>query len=370
MNKENKIRVIVSGGGTGGHIFPALSIAQEVKDRFPDAEILFVGAEGRMEMERVPAAGYKIIGLPVRGLKRKLTLENIKVIRDFIKSRRLAKKIIIDFKPDAVVGVGGYASAPIVHAASRLKIPVLLQEQNSYAGVSNKILSKKATAICVAYDGMEKYFPAEKVINTGNPVRKFEIDNKLYDEALKHFKFKKGVPVLFIMGGSLGARTINLAIKKNFSTILESNIQILWQTGKFYYKDILDEFGDSLPPNVRILDFVSRMDLAYNIADLIVSRAGALSLSEICLVGKPSILIPSPNVAEDHQTKNALALEQKKAAIMVKDNEAKEKLVTKVLNLINDKKQLKELSENAKKLAKPDAASSIVNELLKMIKET
>lgn len=369
MNKENNIRIIVSGGGTGGHIFPALSIAQEIKDRFPKADILFVGAEGRMEMERVPAAGFKIVGLPVRGLKRKITFENIKVILDYLKSRRLAKKIITDFKPDAVVGVGGYASAPVVHAASKLKIPALLQEQNSHAGVSNKMLAKKASVICVAYGGMEKYFPAKKIINTGNPVRKIEISDKLHEEALKHFKLKKGVPVLFIMGGSLGAGTVNLAMKKNIEILADSNVQVLWQTGKYYYQGILDELAGKLPANVQVLDFVSRMDLAYNAADLVISRAGALSLSEICVVGKPSILIPSPNVAEDHQTKNALALVQKDAAVMIKDSEAEDKLVSQALQLIEDKEQLKELSENAKKLAKPDATSGIVDELLKLIKE-
>lgn len=367
MDPKNNLKVIISGGGTGGHIFPALSIAGEIKERIPDAELLFVGALGRMEMERIPSAGYKIIGLPVRGLKRKFTFENVKVLSDFLKSRKKAKAILKDFCPDVVVGVGGYASAPVLNAAAKMKIPALLQEQNSYAGVTNKMLAKKASVICVAYDNMERYFPAEKIVKTGNPVRKIDIDDKLKREAIEYFNLKPDKPVLFIMGGSLGAGTINQSLLKHIDLLAASNLEVIWQTGKYYYDDIKQQLLENPPENVKILDFVSRMDLAYNAADLIVSRAGALSLSEICLVGKPSLLVPSPNVAEDHQTKNALALVERNAAIMIKDSEAGEKLVDTACKLILEKGKLKELSENALKLAKPNATSGIVDELLKLI---
>ncbi len=367
MRADKKIKVIISGGGTGGHIFPALSIAGGLKERYPDTEILFVGAEGRMEMERVPKAGYKIIGLPVRGLKRKITLENIKVLIDFLKSRKKAKMIISEFRPDVVVGVGGYASAPVLNAASKMKIPCLIQEQNSYAGFTNKMLSKKASVICVAYDNMERYFPSEKIIKTGNPVRKIEIRENLKQRALKQFALQPEKPVLFIMGGSLGARTINQSLLENIDSLAQTNIEVIWQTGKYYYQKIKDQLKNKKLSNIHILDFISRMDLAYNAADLIISRAGALSLSEICLVGKPAILVPSPNVAEDHQTKNAMALVKKNAAMMVKDSEAVDKLVDLAIKLILDKKRLKELSDNARMLAEPDATTKIVNELVKLI---
>ena len=367
MGKNNNIRLIVSGGGTGGHIFPALSIANEVKERYPDSEILFVGAEGRMEMERVPAAGYKIVGLPVRGLKRKLTLENIKVLFDFLKSRRLARKLIKEFKPDAVVGVGGYASAPVLNAASKMKIPCLLQEQNSYAGITNKMLAKKVASICVAYDGMERFFPAGKIIKTGNPVRKIEINDSLKKEAFKHFGLKPDQPVLFVMGGSLGARTMNESMLKNIDLISDAGVQVLWQTGKYYYKGIQDRLKGKRIEEIHVMDFVTRMDLAYNASDLVISRAGALSLSELCLVGKPSILVPSPNVAEDHQTQNALALVKENAALMVKDVDASEALISLALEAIKNKDKIKELSANALKLAKPNATATIVEELLKII---
>lgn len=366
MKTDKKIKVIISGGGTGGHIFPALSIADELKTRYPEVEILFVGAEGRMEMERVPNAGYKIIGLPVRGLKRKITLDNIKVLKDFLRSRKKAQSILREFKPDAVVGVGGYASAPVLNAASKIKIPCLIQEQNSYAGMTNKMLSKKASVICVAYDNMERYFPAEKIIKTGNPVRKIDINAKLREEAIKYFGLESKKQVLFIMGGSLGARTINQSLLKHIDLLVQTDIEVIWQTGKYYYKEIKEQLITRKLHNIHILDFVSRMDLAYNIADLIISRAGALSLSEICLVGKPSILVPSPNVAEDHQTKNALALVEKDAALMTKDYEAENNLVKMAIDLISDKNQLQKLSVNAKKLAEPEATSKIVDELIKL----
>lgn len=366
-NKEN-IRVIISGGGTGGHIFPALSIADEIKRQMPNAEILFVGALGRMEMERVPAAGYKIIGLPVQGLKRKLTIENFKVLADFIKSQKMAKRIIKDFKPDLAVGVGGYASAPVLSAASKMGVPCLLQEQNSYAGVTNKMLAKKVSVICVAYDNLERFFPAEKIINTGNPVREIAVNNKLKTEAKAHFNITSDNPVLFIMGGSLGAKTLNNSIVNSLETLAKSNVEVLWQTGKYYHKTLKEELEEKLPENIKMLDFISRMDLAYNVADLFISRAGALSLSELCLVGKPSILVPSPNVAEDHQTKNAMALVEAGAALMVKDAEAEQDLITQALKLMTEQEKLKELGKNALKLAKPEATKTIVHEALKLIK--
>jgi UDP-N-acetylglucosamine--N-acetylmuramyl-(pentapeptide) pyrophosphoryl-undecaprenol N-acetylglucosamine transferase len=366
---KNKLRILISGGGTGGHIFPALSIADEIKRREPDVEILFVGADNRMEMERVPAAGYKIIGLPVRGLIRKLSFENIRVIRDFLKSQRLAKRIIKDFKPNIAVGVGGYASAPVLRAASGMGVPCLLQEQNSYAGVTNKLLSKKAQKICVAYENMERYFPGEKIINTGNPVRNITIEEKLKAEAKAHFNIKTDHPVLFIMGGSLGARTINNAILDGVDKLAAEPIEIIWQTGKFYIQNIQEKLKGKNLPNIHVMDFVSRMDLAYNIANLVVSRAGALSLSELCLVGKPSVLVPSPNVAEDHQTKNALALVQAGASEMVTDIDAGRDLINRSLALLNNGSKLVELGNNAKKLAKPDATKSIVDEVFKLIQQ-
>jgi UDP-N-acetylglucosamine--N-acetylmuramyl-(pentapeptide) pyrophosphoryl-undecaprenol N-acetylglucosamine transferase len=368
MTNRNNIKVIIGGGGTGGHIFPALSIADEIKRRYADAQILFVGANDRMEMERVPAAGYEIIGLPVRGLKRKLSFENIGILADFFKSAGMAKKIILDFKPDVAVGVGGYASAPVIRAASRLGIPCLLQEQNSYAGVTNRLLSKKASVICVAYENMHRYFPADKIRYTGNPVRKIEMDPQRIDEARIHFNIKSESPVLFIMGGSLGARTLNNAVLKNLESIQNSKIEILWQTGKYYYNSISKELSGKLPANVHMLDFVARMDLAYNLSDLIISRAGALSLSELCLVGKPSILVPSPNVAEDHQTKNALALVNCGAAKMISDNEAEERLIAMAFELLSQKSELENLGSNALKQAKPNATATIVDEVIKLIK--
>lgn len=365
---HKKLRILVSGGGTGGHIFPALSIADELKKRLPDAEFLFVGADNRMEMERVPAAGYQIIGLPVRGLIRKLTFENVRVLLDFFKSQRKAKQIVKEFKPNVAIGVGGYASAPVLRAASTLGVPCLLQEQNSYAGVTNKMLSKKASKICVAYDNMERFFPASKILNTGNPVRDIKITTALKEEAKAHFGVETNNPVLFIMGGSLGARTINQALLANIDKLASENIEIIWQTGKYYYKNILAETKGMALKNIKIMDFVSRMDLAYNLSDLVISRAGALSLSELCLVGKPSLLVPSPNVSEDHQTKNAQALVKAGAAEMVKDVEAKELLIDKALALLTDGDRLKSFGENALKIAKPHATATIADEVLKLIK--
>ncbi len=373
MAKEKKqeqsrsTKFIISGGGTGGHIFPAISIANAIKNQLPDAEILFVGALGRMEMERVPAAGYPIKGLPVSGFDRKNMLKNLKVLWNLQQSIRQARRIVKEFKPDAAVGVGGYASAPVLKAASAMGVATVLQEQNSYAGVTNKLLAKKAALICVAYEGMECFFPKEKILLTGNPVRQdlLSIAPKT-KEAYEFFNFDPNKKTLLIVGGSLGARTINQSIIAHLDKLTDSGIQILWQTGKFYIDGAREAAASSTSPNLLVTDFVSRMDYAYSIADLVVSRAGASSISEICLLGKPVILVPSPNVAEDHQTQNALALLRKEAAIMIKDSEAGEKLVDKALEILSDDTTLKKLSVNVKKLAQENSADRIATEIIKL----
>ncbi|NDV47568.1 undecaprenyldiphospho-muramoylpentapeptide beta-N-acetylglucosaminyltransferase [Paludibacter sp. 221] len=361
-------RFIISGGGTGGHIFPAISIANALKAKYPDAEFLFVGALGRMEMERVPQAGYKIEGLPVRGFDRKNMLKNVKVLIDLFKSTRKARKIVKKFKPQVAIGVGGYASAPTLRAASAYGIPTLLQEQNSYAGVTNKLLAKKASCICVAYEGMERFFPKEKIVLTGNPVRQdlFNVPPKA-EEAYRFFGLNPQKKTLLIVGGSLGARTINQSIIAHLKELCESGIQVIWQTGKFYIEEAKKAAEPYASAELIVTDFVSRMDYAYSVADLVISRAGASSISELCLLQKPVILVPSPNVAEDHQTKNALALSEKNAAVLIKDNEAKEKLVPEALELINNEKGLKNLSSNIIKLAQKDSASRIAEEVIKLI---
>ncbi|MBI9055560.1 MAG: undecaprenyldiphospho-muramoylpentapeptide beta-N-acetylglucosaminyltransferase [Bacteroidales bacterium] len=366
MKQKNK-NIIISGGGTGGHIFPAISIANAIKEIEPETNILFVGALGKIEMDKVPAAGYKIIGLPVAGLQRRLTVKNISFIFKLISSLRKSKKIIKDFKPNVVVGVGGYASGPVLRMANKKGIPTLIQEQNSYAGITNKLLAKKAQKICVAYEGMERYFPQEKIILTGNPVRQDlleKIGNK--DEAISHFDLDKNKKTILVVGGSLGARTINESIIGDIAKIGNSEFQILWQTGKYYYDDAKKSAAETKFENVKVLDFITRMDLAYSVADIIISRAGAGTISELCLVGKPVILIPSPNVAEDHQTKNAMALSNKNAAIMIKDIEAREKLIDAALGLLNNQEQLKSLSENIKGMALRDSAKIIAEEVLKL----
>lgn len=354
-------KIIISGGGTGGHIFPAISIANAIKKQLPDAEILFVGAVGRMEMERVPAAGYPIEGLPVSGLDRKNILKNIKVLWNLQKSIRLARKIIKNFKPDAAVGVGGYASAPTLRAASSFGVPTFLQEQNSYAGVTNKMLAEKASAICVAYDGMENFFPKDKIIKTGNPVRQdlFNVPAKA-KEAYDFFGLLPEKKTLLIVGGSLGARTINQSVHSGLKKLSKSGIQIIWQTGKFFTPPALEGLGEAI-------QFISRMDYAYSVADLVISRAGASSISELCLLAKPVILVPSPNVAEDHQTKNAMALVDKEAAVLVKDADAPSSLIDSALKLINNDEKLQELSENIALLAEPNSADRIANVILKAI---
>lgn len=361
------MKVLISGGGTGGHIFPAVSIANALREKYPDCEILFVGAESRMEMERVPAAGYNIVGLPIRGFDRKHILKNVSVLIDLFKSMRKAKKIIRDFQPDVAVGVGGYASGAAMKVAARMGVPVLLQEQNGFAGVTNKLLKNDAKKICVAYEGMEKFFPAEKIVLTGNPVRQ-NLAGGDKTEALKEFGFSADKKVLLIIGGSLGARTINNSVIAHLSEIAESGVQVLWQTGKGYIEAARKAAEPFMSERLVVTDFVGRMDLAYAMADLVISRAGASSISELCLLGKPSILVPSPNVAEDHQTHNAMALVNKDAAVLVKDVDADKDLISTALTLINDEAKLNELSNNTKKLAQFDSANRIADEVVNLIK--
>lgn len=371
MNKYRKIRAIISGGGTGGHIFPALSIANKLKELNPETEILFVGAEGRMEMEKVPAAGYRIKGLPVAGLQRKLTLSNFALPFKVIKSVNMAKKLIREFKPDVAIGVGGYASAPLLWAATRMGIPTLIQEQNGFAGLTNKILGKKVDSICVAYEGMERFFPAGKIIMTGNPIRKEIVpaDEATKAEAMKFYGLDPLKRHIFIVGGSLGSGTLNNAMKKWIQDGCPGgeNIEIIWQCGK-YYKPSVDAFmeGRELPA-IQYSDFIQRMDLAYAAADLVISRSGASSISEICAAGKACIFVPSPNVAEDHQTHNAMALVNKDAAMMVKDGEAVEKLMTAACGLIEDREKIAIFEKNAAAMAKMDAALTIAEEIYKII---
>ena len=365
MKKE--YRIIVSGGGTGGHIFPALSIADAIKRKYPAAKILFVGADNRMEMQRVPDAGYKIVGLPIAGFDRKNLLKNIKVLWLILKSQRMAKKIIKDFAPQVAVGVGGYASGPTLKMAASMNIPTLIQEQNSYAGVTNKILAKKAKVICVAYDGMERFFPHEKIKLTGNPVRKSLIDMRSNrSEALRGMGIEEGKKCVLIVGGSLGARSINESIVAQLELIRANNdIQFIWQTGKLYFEEMKQRVATAgKPENLTITDFVSNMADALSAADLVVSRAGAGSISEFALLGKAVILVPSPNVSEDHQTKNAMALVEKDAAIYVADANAKEELVAKAIETVRDESKIASLEENIEKMGRPNAAEEIAEEVM------
>lgn len=367
MNDE--LRVIISGGGTGGHIFPAVSIANEIRAKRPDAKILFVGAEGRMEMQRVPAAGYEIKGLPIAGFNRKNLLKNIPVLFKIMKSRSMARQIIRDFRPQVAVGVGGYASGPTLNVAESMGIPTLLQEQNSYAGVTNKLLAKKARKICVAYEGMERFFPADKILFTGNPVRQNLLDCKVTKEdAVRSFGLVPGKQTILIVGGSLGARTLNDSILGNLPLVKQqSKVQFIWQTGKYYSEEIKAELARrGCPDNLKVMDFISDMSQAYAAADLVISRAGAGSISEFCLLGKPVILVPSPNVAEDHQTKNALALVQKNAALYIADADARRTLLPKAINTVSDLEKLESLSRNVIALARPNAASDIADEVIKL----
>lgn len=368
---EDKLRIIISGGGTGGHIFPAVSIANAIKEQHPDAEILFVGAEGRMEMQRVPAAGYQIIGLPVSGFDRKHLFKNFVVLLKLAKSQMKARNIIKNFRPHVAVGVGGYASGPTLKMAGIMGIPTLLQEQNSYAGVTNKLLAKKAKCICVAYDGMEKFFEKGKIILTGNPVRQGLLSNENNrEESLRQFKLDPNKKTILILGGSLGARTINQCLMANLDKIKQSDVQFIWQTGKIYYEQAMEAVkGAGKLPMLYVTDFISDMQKAYSAADLIISRAGAGSISEFCLLEKPVILVPSPNVAEDHQTKNALALVNKEAALYVKDSEAKDKLMDTAIATVHQDELLKKLSANIAKLAFPNSASVIAQEVCKLAEQ-
>jgi UDP-N-acetylglucosamine--N-acetylmuramyl-(pentapeptide) pyrophosphoryl-undecaprenol N-acetylglucosamine transferase len=367
MSLQRHKKVIISGGGTGGHIFPAISVANALRRIDPEISILFVGAEGRMEMEKIPAAGYRIIGLPVAGIHRSLTLKNITVLLKLFRSLGMAKKVIKEFEPDVVVGVGGYASGPVLRQAGKMGIPTLIQEQNSYAGVTNKLLAKKASAICVAYDGMDKYFPAEKIIKTGNPVRQnFDNLKNLKKEALSFFNLKTDFPVILVLGGSLGAGSINKSLSENINKLIDSDCQWLWQTGKHYHENVKALVSLSFSENISVHGFINRMDYAYAAADIIVSRAGAGTISELCLVGKPVILVPSPNVAEDHQTRNAKALSDKEAAVLITDVQAVKTLVDEAIKLISDRTKRDLLSENILKMADRDADNRIAEEVLKL----
>ncbi len=364
------MRIIISGGGTGGHVFPAIAIADAIKKIRPDAELLFVGAEGKLEMEKVPAAGYQIEGLWISGFQRKLTLQNLLFPFKLIASSLKARQIVRRFRPDVVVGVGGYASGPVMNAAGAAGIPMVLQEQNGFPGVTNWILAKKAAKICVAYDGMDRFFPKEKIVLTGNPVRSEVFQNLegKRNEGLDYFQLDKSKKTIFVFGGSGGARSLNEALATNTALLRErSDVQVLWQIGKFY-ADSYGQCDTAKLPNVQARPFIDRMDLAYAAADLVIGRAGALSISEMCLVGKPAILVPSPNVTEDHQTKNALALVEKQAALMVKDVEAKERLLWTALEVLANVELGKRLGENIKQLAKPNAAEEIAKVILKLIK--
>ena len=366
---KEELRIVISGGGTGGHIFPAVSIANAIKTLCPDAKILFVGALGRMEMTRVPAAGYEIKGLPVRGLIRPLwSPKNIGVLIDYLKSKRQVRAIIRDFRPMVAVGVGGYASGATLDAAASMGIPCLIQEQNSYAGMTNKHLAAKAEKICVAYDGMERFFPADKIVKTGNPVRQALLESNITrEEALATFGLAPGKKTILLVGGSLGARTVNESVLSHLDLVRESDVQFIWQTGKYYNARIMERLAkEPKMDNLVVTDFISDMAAAYKAADLVISRAGASSISEFCLIGKPIVLVPSPNVAEDHQTKNAMALVNRDAAILVKDADAAESLLPLAVKTVNDEARLKSLSENILKLALPDSAVIIAKEVIRM----
>ena len=370
MSNSGPYRLIISGGGTGGHIFPAIAIANAFRERHRDSQILFVGAKDKMEMTRVPEAGYKIIGLWISGLQRKLTLSNLLFPVKVIASYARAAMILRRFKPHAVIGTGGFASGPIMMAATQFKIPAVIQEQNSFAGLANKQVAGKVSKVCVAYEGMDKYFPKDKIVLTGNPVRKdiISVAQKV-EQARSHFGFDSSVKTLLIIGGSLGAKTINESILNGIEKLIDAKVQVIWQTGKGYYNTYKAQLGKYDLKKIRVQDFVKEMDLAYAAADVVISRSGALAVSELCIAKKPCILVPSPNVAEDHQTKNAMALVEKDAAFFVADKDSKEKLVDEALKLLFDEQRAGKLSENIAKLAKPNATEDIVNEIEKLIKK-
>ncbi len=360
--------MIISGGGTGGHVFPAIAIANAFRGRYPDAEILFVGALGRMEMTRVPEAGYKIVGLWIAGIQRAITLANLMFPIKLITSLWKARRIVKSFKPHAAVGTGGYASGPLMMAATAMGVPSVLQEQNSYAGLTNKKLASRVQRICVAYPGMESYFPAAKIVFTGNPVRQdlHDVEGKR-SHAMRHFGFSEAEQTLLVLGGSGGARTINESVLAGLDKLIGANVQVIWQTGKIYYESVKAQVANKDLRRVRLFDFLKEMDLAYAAANVVVSRAGALSISELCLTRKPALLVPSPHVAEDHQTKNAMALVNQEAACMITDKEARARLAGEVLSLMSDADRCRRLSERIAAMAKPDAARDIVNEIEKLI---
>ena len=370
MSGEGKnIRIIISGGGTGGHLFPAIAIANALRRLEPPAEILFVGADGRMEMQKVPEAGYDITGLPVAGLVRGVSARNIHVVWRLFRSMLKAGKIIKRFRPDVVVGVGGYASGPVLKQAQRRGIPTVIQEQNSYAGVTNKLLAKRADRICVAYEGMEKYFPAAKIMLTGNPVRQaYDNHEALRAEAMEHFRLKPGMPVILVLGGSLGAGTVNHSVGGGIGLVEASGVQMIWQTGSHWYHRMRELAEEKAVTRIVVTGFINRMGMAYSGADVIISRAGAGTISELALVGKPVILVPSPNVAEDHQTHNAMALVNREAAILVKDAEAEKELITTALALVKDTAKRNALSENIRRMAIKNADEVIAREVLKLVK--
>jgi len=365
----SQFRVIISGGGTGGHIFPAIAIANAIKEKYPDTKILFVGALGRMEMEKVPDAGYEIIGLPIMGLQRRLTSQNLKFPFKLIASMLKAKKIVKEFKPDVVVGVGGYASGPLLKAATNIGVPALVQEQNSYPGITNKLLASKVQKLCVAYNGMERFFPKEKIMLTGNPVRQ---DIKNLDakriRGVEYFGLDPNKKTVLVVGGSLGARSINHAIDNGVSEIAKNDIQLVWQTGKLYVDEAAKTVAAFEGKGIKTMPFISKMDYAYAVADVVVSRAGAMSVSELSIAAKPTIFIPLPSAAEDHQTKNAMALVNHKAAMLVKDSDAKETLISTLIELMKNEDEQKKIATNVAKMAFNDSASIIANEVIKLIK--
>jgi len=367
--KQNKFKIIISGGGSGGHIFPAIAIANALKKNNNNIEILFVGAKNKMEMNKVPAAGYNIKGLWISGLQRRLSLKNLSFPFKVLLSMIKAKKIIKNFKPDAVIGTGGYASGPILKIATNKKIPTLIQEQNSFPGITNRLLAKHVNKICVAYNNMDNFFPKSKIVLTGNPIRQEFVNfEHKKEKALEYFNLSKHKKTLLVIGGSLGAKTINESIHKNLMAFIHNDIQILWQTGNSYF-DIAKQYAQNIDDNViKVYEFITKMDYAYASADIIVSRAGAIAVSELCALGKPAILIPSPNVAEDHQTKNAMALVNKNAAIIIKDNEAKKKLNKTIIDLLNNQKQQTELQNNISKMAFKNSADLIAEEIINMIR--
>ena len=371
MDKNTTYRILIGGGGTGGHVFPAIAIADALKEKEPSARFLFVGAKGRLEMEKVPEAGYPIEGLPVAGFQRRVTLKNVTFFYKLLMSMRKSRQIVTRFRPHAAVGVGGYASGPILRAAARKKIPILIQEQNSYAGVTNRLLARSARTICVAYEGMERYFPAEKIVFTGNPVRRNLTESGLdRQSSMKKFDLDPGKKVCLVIGGSLGARSLNRGMLAGLERLNREDLQILWQCGKLYFDEVTAAVRESGLTNVVVRAFISEMEHAYAAADVIISRAGALTISELCLVGKPVILVPSPNVAEDHQTRNAETLASKRAALMIPDQQVTDKLVDQMLNLIQDSTLQEELSTEIRTFGRADASGQIASEVLKMIEKS